>query len=168
MLETTPNRAGSLYWAVVNFDPCPGFVADCGQCAGHPDISPTKRDRAVYRICDDVGCRLRRRRSRNRRSAPLDQCRRVQRDLCAVPFPAWSEHCQSLNGGRRAAVGVGLDIGVMALFAVGGALRRVRSDVCGMRTDRHASLCREPPDGAANLRAGQKSSRPRWFRSRSD
>jgi len=106
--------------------------------------------------------------ARNRRSAPLDQCRRVQRDLCAVPFPAWSEHCQSLNGGRRAAVGVGLDIGVMALFAVGGALRRVRSDVCGMRTDRHASLCREPPDGAANLRAGQKSSRPRWFRSRSD
>jgi hypothetical protein len=57
---------------------------------------------------------------------------------------------------------------LMALFAVGGALRRVRSDVCGMRTDRHASLCREPPDGAANLRAGQKSSRPRWFRSRSD
>ena len=24
-----------------------GFVADCGQSAGHPDISPTKRDRAV-------------------------------------------------------------------------------------------------------------------------
>ena len=168
MLETTPNRAGSLYWAVVNFDPCPGFVADCGQCAGHPDISPTKRDRAVAAFAMMSVAGFGGGAARNRRSAPLDQCRRVQRDLCAVPFPAWSEHGQSLNGVRRAAVGVGLDIGVMALFAVGGALRRVRSDVCGMRTDRHASLCREPPDGAANLRAGQKSSRPRWFRSRSD
>src|SRR6266851_2850294 len=84
--------------AVLNLDNAPGFAAGCRSGAGYSRISPVnaaRPGRAVRRVRQNVARRLWRRAglgaARHRRSAPMDDGGRVQRDLRAVPFSARPE-----------------------------------------------------------------------------
>src|SRR5450755_1122628 len=95
--------------AVLNLDNAPGFAAGCRSGAGYSRISPVnaaRPDRAVRRVRQNVARRLWRRAglgaARDRRSAPVDDGERVQRDLRAVPFSAWPERCEPVGGVRIA------------------------------------------------------------------
>ena len=95
--------------SVLSLDHAPGFAAGCRSGAGYSRIShvnAARPDRAVRRVRQNVSRGLRRRAglgaARHRRSAPVDDGGRVQRDLRAVPFSARPEHRQPVGGVRIA------------------------------------------------------------------
>src|SRR6266478_7966131 len=103
---------------VLNLGDAPGFAAGCHFGAGSSRINPARPERAVHGVRQNIACGLRRRpglgATRHRRSAPLDDGGRVQRNLCAVPFSAGSERRQPVGGVRIALPGIP---GSVAAFA---------------------------------------------------
>src|SRR5260370_22694376 len=91
---------------VLNLKNAPGFAAGCRSGAGSSRIIPARPDRAVCRVRQNIARRLRRRpglgAAPHRRSAPLDDGGRIQRNLRAVPFSAGSERRQPVGGVRIA------------------------------------------------------------------
>ena len=109
MARNTPNWLGLGQNAVLVFDHAFGFPTGPRPGAGNsrtPSARSARPPRAVPGLCQDVAGRLRRRpglgAARHRRAAPLDDGGGIQRDLCAVPFPAGTEHRQPVRRVRRA------------------------------------------------------------------
>jgi len=122
---------------VLNLGHAPGFAAGCHSGAGYPDINPARPDRAVRRVRQNLARRLRWRAglgaARHRRSAPLDDGGRVQRNLSVV----FGSRFRGIPGGIAAFAGLlGPPIVIVtilaALYAHFGeidALRRILAGV---------------------------------------